>query len=284
MTRERLFVRLPGDGLDAPETSVPASTLEEIAVDAALGRWTSPVLAYRETFAPGQSMTERVLPDGATRLIVHLGDGGPRALVIGASIAPAVLTMRGKQHGLSMALRPGAVGALFDGLPASALAHEAVPLETLWPEHRALAHRLVEADDDRGRARLLATVLRARLGTSPAGHVMAARAAVLVDRSGGRRSVRSIAAEIGVSERRLQQLFAAHLGLTPRGWGRLCRMNACLRLLRGPRRGWAGVAADAGYYDQSHLVNELRALSGLTPTDLLALVSGSSKPESTAPG
>jgi AraC-like DNA-binding protein len=44
------------------------------------------------------------------------------------------------------------------------------------------------------------------------------------------------------------------------------------------RPGWAAVAADAGFYDQSHLANEFRALCGLTPTAFLQhTVSGSSK-------
>ncbi|KWT82727.1 MULTISPECIES: helix-turn-helix domain-containing protein [unclassified Variovorax] len=38
------------------------------------------------------------------------------------------------------------------------------------------------------------------------------------------------------------------------------------------------MAVDHGYYDQSHLANEFRALCGLTPTEFLGrTVSGSSK-------
>ena len=84
---------------------------------------------------------------------------------------------------------------------------------------------------------------------------------------------------IGVGERRLQQLFHAHVGLSPRAWSRLARMHGCLRALRlQPSPAWVDVALESGFYDQSHLVNEFRALCGVTPTEFMGhAVSGSSK-------
>jgi transcriptional regulator GlxA family with amidase domain len=105
------------------------------------------------------------------------------------------------------------------------------------------------------------------------------RAARLVAETGGRISVRALAAKLGLGERRLQQLFALHVGLSPRAWGRLARLQGCLRLLRErPGSGWAETALEAGYYDQAHLANEFRALCGLTPSSFLErTTSGSSK-------
>jgi AraC-like DNA-binding protein len=43
-------------------------------------------------------------------------------------------------------------------------------------------------------------------------------------------------------------------------------LHACLRALRrhaAPR--WSDVAIDAGFYDQSHLINEFQSLCGLPP-------------------
>jgi methylphosphotriester-DNA--protein-cysteine methyltransferase len=95
----------------------------------------------------------------------------------------------------------------------------------------------------------------------------AQHAARLIAESGGQRSPREAADAIGVGERRLQQLFHAHVGLAPRAWRRLARLHACLRALRrlsAPR--WSQVAIDAGFYDQSHLINEFQSLCGLPPT------------------
>ncbi|MFN3305466.1 MAG: helix-turn-helix domain-containing protein, partial [Roseateles sp.] len=91
--------------------------------------------------------------------------------------------------------------------------------------------------------------------------------------------VRALADELQLSERRLQQLFAAQLGLTPSAWRRLQRLHGTLRLLRtAETQPWAELALCAGYCDQSHLVNEFRTLCGLTPQQFLRrAVSGSSK-------
>jgi transcriptional regulator GlxA family with amidase domain len=106
-----------------------------------------------------------------------------------------------------------------------------------------------------------------------------ARHAAAQFQHGAPRSVRAVADAIGVGERRLQQLFRAHVGLPPRTWGRLARLHQCLRLLRAHTRpAWPELALEAGFCDQSHLVNEFRGLSGLTPEQFLQrAVSGSSK-------
>ena len=54
---------------------------------------------------------------------------------------------------------------------------------------------------------------------------------------------------------------------------RITSYNVCYtKLLRGPARRagagrptWSGIAALAGYADQSHLIREFKALAGLTP-------------------
>jgi AraC-like DNA-binding protein len=71
-----------------------------------------------------------------------------------------------------------------------------------------------------------------------------------------------------MSQRRFIQIFAAEVGLTPGHFGRVLRFRRALRAL--PTAGtpdWASIAADHGYFDQSHFIHDFRAFSGLTPTD-----------------
>lgn len=286
---ERLFLRLDDDPLHGPESSVPAGTLRSFSVGAALRGHVSHILLYRETFSEGREVHERVLPDGAVRLVFNFGDApsagegdGLAVEAIGASVAPVVVRLRREVEGLSVTLRPGAAAALL-GLPAGEIGGSAVHLDALWRgEGAELLERMVEAPDDAARVALLQAVLQRRLrdGDAVPGNATAAmHAAQLIAASGGRRPLREMATAVGVGERRLQQLFHAHVGLSPRAWSRLARMHGCLRALRRhPAPDWADVALEGGFYDQSHLVNEFRSLCGVTPTEFMGrAVSVSSK-------
>lgn len=278
---ERLFLRLDGDLSHGPETTVPADTLRSFAVGAQLGAHVSLILLYRETFADGAEVAERVLPDGAVRLVIHLGDGtpaGPAAgpqgsVAIGAAAAPVLLRWRrSRMHSISVALRPRAASALL-GVPAGELQGMTVALDAVWgPCFHALRERMVEQADDEARVALLRLWLEQRLSQSarPA-NPRAVQAAALLASSAGRMRPGEVAAAVGMGERRLQQIFRAEVGMSPKAWSRLARLHACLRALRsGPAAPpWAALAADGGFYDQAHLANEFRALCGLSPTEFL---------------
>jgi AraC-like DNA-binding protein len=267
---ERLFLRLPDDPLYAPETSVPAGTMREFPVPPALRDLVANVMTYREEIAPGCEVRERVLPDGATRLMFDLGDA-PAARIAGASAAPVLLSLSGRLHGVSITLRPGAAASLL-GVPATEIAGREVAASDLWGDAAdAWFVRMQEAGSDAARVSVVLAGLQRRLREADANGVAAARrAAELIGLAAGRLSVGEVATAVGVGERRLQQLFQLHVGLSPRAWSRLARMHECLRLLRQPAAlPWTQLALDAGYYDQSHLINEFRALCGMTPEQFL---------------
>lgn len=276
---ERLFLRLPDDPVQGPESGVPADSLRALPVPAALRAVVAHAMVYRETLDGAAPVTERVLPDGALRLVFGLGDR-PAAFVVGPSIRPAVLTLSGRMHGLSLTLRPGAALALF-GLPASELAEQAPALELLW---RCTADELVdqlaaeptEAAQVHSVWRLLAR--RVVLPASDSHRLVEAT----TQRIAGARGVLALpelTRLTGLGERRLQQLFSGQLGLSPRSVGRLARMQALVRTLRAAAEPeWAQLAADGGFSDQSHLIHEFRHLFGLTPSAYRRLaISGSSK-------
>lgn len=283
---ERLYLRLDGDGACAPGTGSPPGTLRDFALHPELHEHVSHIAVYREEHAT--PVTERVLPDGSVHLVFSFGDSplvdgrsGEAMAAVGASTRPALLTLHGRMHGISVGLDAAAAASLL-GCPAHEIAERAVALGELWGgEAAALYERLAEARDDATRIRLLQHELSRRIAASDTGSCRQARAATrLIAQAGGRRSPGEVARAVGLSDRRLQQLFRQHVGLSPRAFGRVARLHGCLReLRRSPAPRWAELAVDAGYFDQSHLVNEFRALCGLTPTLFLerSAVSQTSK-------
>lgn len=269
MASERLYLRLEGDPVHAPETTVPAGTLKAIAVPAPLRSCMANVIAYDETLPADADVRERVLPDGALRLIVDLVQG--RAQIAGPSVRPVLLAPRGRQQGLSLTLRPGASQVLF-GVPAHALAERVVDWESLvTARHRSLPQLWREAPTEALRTRLLLSTLRGLMRPAdPAPLDQALQAAALLRTTASPPRVADVAAAVGLGERRLQQVFRAQLGLSPRSWRRLARLHACLLRLRGAGlQPWSELALESGFYDQAHLVREFQALCGLTPGQFL---------------
>ena len=279
-SRERLFLRLDGDAPTAPETTVPGGTLRDIAVPAALRAIVAHVTAYEERFADGTETVERVVPDGAARVLISLHGDAPSVLVAGASTQPAVVRMRGHVHGLSVTLRPGATRALL-GTPADALAGEVIPWEQLAPAaHRELPAALAMLPDAAARiAHALDALQALQRATRRDEQRLLDRATRHLAHSTDRRPVRALATELSLSERRVQQLFATHLGLTPSAWRRLQRVHGAIRLLRARAAPeWSRLALHAGYYDQAHFINDFRAHVGLTPGQFRARIADSSNP------
>lgn len=61
--------------------------------------------------------------------------------------------------------------------------------------------------------------------------------------------------------------FRAATGLTPKTYARLRRLQRLLQALPGEGSvDWARLAVEHGYYDQSHLVHEFSAITGITPS------------------
>jgi AraC-like DNA-binding protein len=79
--------------------------------------------------------------------------------------------------------------------------------------------------------------------------------------------VDQLAAATGSSVRRLQRLFAEHVGIGPKWVIRRYRLREVTeRMAAGGRVSWAGLAGELGYADQAHLVRDFVDLFGESPT------------------
>jgi AraC-like DNA-binding protein len=223
---------------------------------------------------------QRVLPDGCTALLFswRAGSDVVAAQVVGAMTRAVVTPSATPGQLLGIRLQPWAARTVLD-VPADELRDRAVDLESVWgAEGRRLRERLANARcrDERLRvveAQLVRRMARARYA-APAS-VLAAVGNLLA--SGGAGSIRALATQVGAGERFLERAFEAHVGLSPKGLARICRLQAAVRALDSNAD--AELAASAGYADQSHLIREFRALSGLTPRQLAAeRLSDSSNP------
>jgi AraC-like DNA-binding protein len=161
-------------------------------------------------------------------------------------------------------LSPEGAARLFGGA-VPALSGQMVSLDDLWPREAAdLADRLAEAPGWPERLVLMEGFLAPRL---LAGQGLAPEIAFAwrcLAATHGRARIGAIAARTGWSRTRLSGRFRAGIGLSPKGVGRILRLQRATALGR-TGLGWAEIAAEAGYADQSHLTRDFTALAGRPP-------------------
>ncbi len=143
-------------------------------------------------------------------------------------------------------------------------AGQLVGLAELWGRDGAvLRDRLLDAAEPRRQLAVLEEVLLGQLtGPPPHGRAIG-HAAIELGR--GRR-VGDVGAELGLSPRTFTRRFRDHTGLTPKRFARIQRLQRLLAAVEPAHPvDWARLAAEHGYCDQAHLIDDFRELTGLTP-------------------
>ncbi len=222
-----------------------------------------------------QPVDERILPDGAAHLVFVMPTESGReahAVLLGASASATRVQLEGSLRHVEVELHAGATMALF-GIAAADLSERAVSLEDVSASLMQEIFESIGGADGPLEAAAIAArrVLARRLDAQERPPPIVGAAIARIRGSSGRLRVRDLADELGVSERRLEQLFRLHVGLSPKRAMRLARFQRLLmRCAASTERpaSWARVALEAGFADQSHLSNDVHAISGLTPVAL----------------
>jgi AraC-like DNA-binding protein len=78
-----------------------------------------------------------------------------------------------------------------------------------------------------------------------------------------------VAAACGVTIRTLARAFERSMGMTPKTLARVVRLGEAAASLRGGASA-ADAAAASGYFDQAHMANDFRTMTGRSPSRWLA--------------
>jgi AraC-like DNA-binding protein len=237
-----------------------------------------------------QHAKERVLPSGCAQLFVNLQEDRfrvydpqdhdkcinfPGCLMSGPHSEFVVIDTANQASIIGIAFKPGGSFPFFNS-PVSDLHNLQAPLELLWGRQAGyLREQLLEAKTSEARFRLLEQYLLAQAGWpgAPAFDRHPAVAFALKELRGSMRprTVSEVTDQIGLSARRFIQVFSEEVGLTPKLYCRVRRLQEALGQVSKTRTvDWAALAARSGYFDQAHFIHDFRAFSGLNPTTYLA--------------
>lgn len=219
------------------------------------------------------------LPRPEIHLVARFGpetQDGPDVHVLGVGERVRRKLIRRGQRMVMARLRLGAHAEVLT-VPATAVAGRVVALDALWGDaavrrlreclasarnlteaanvlERAIADRATRFEDHDAIRANLVRAAAARLPSAP---------------------VASVAEALAVSERHLRRVFRETVGVGPKTFARLARFHRAVSAASATNdASWARIAADAGYFDQAHLIAEFRAIAGVTPRALLRELRG----------
>ena len=236
-----------------------------------IGHWCSKGVGYRSRALPRGAVTvvfdvgqrqrlDFYAADGHTRLCV------PPAFITGSHSSSYVSDITADEPVMAIHFRPGGAFPFF-GIPLGDLEDAYVGLEQVWGcDGRELHERLIETPSAATRFSVLEEFLLSRPWFVVHRHpgVAAAMAAIEDNPSVRMAAVRGL---VGMSTKRLIASFRAEVGLSPKSYARVRRFQAALRLLSTGTASGGRIAADVGYFDQSHFVREFRSFTAMTPTE-----------------
>jgi len=85
-----------------------------------------------------------------------------------------------------------------------------------------------------------------------------------IQKTNGRITVSQLARKNFITTRQLQRLFHLHLAITPKAFINFVRYQSAIQLLNTKRTRLLDIACACGYYDHTHLANEIKKYTGAT--------------------
>lgn len=234
---------------------------------------------------------ERIFPDGTFKLVFNLANDEFRiydsretgacrtfagAMLSRPSGSPFVTDSEEESSILGVNFRLGGV-LPFLGFEAGDAGDSHVDLrDVCGADATALHIRLSECSRPEDRFRILENWLIGRMARVQRrgrechrSEVLAALDALGSPQPGSR--TREVAREVGLSERRFIEVFTAEVGMKPKLFSRVRRFQHARSLIdrNVMTVGWATIAAECGYCDQSHLIRDFEIFTGFTPVEYL---------------
>jgi AraC-like DNA-binding protein len=219
------------------------------------------------TMESSASFCHRVLPDGCADIIFSRDSGKASLTAVGTMTQFADFQIPPGQLTVGMRFRPGMWAEHF-GVPSPEITDRLLPLEDLWGARgRALLMQMADAASPRQCAEVLGWALRPAASRTPI-----QRALAWMEANPGCISLDDVAYQAGLSPRQFRRICLRQTGISPKLLARVLRFRKALAQVQSQAGEHAGLAADCGYFDQSHFIAEFQRFAGQTPAAYLRAV------------
>lgn len=182
----------------------------------------------------------------------------------GMAYYPFELRMHRIRRALTIQFHPQSLFALFK-ISAAELSDKRIPIHQL---SSSLHNRLVELINSNSSSEAVLTQVSqifSRFLAEPSPDLRVAHGIRKIIQSKGTMRIPDLAREVNVSTRRLQQLFKLQVGLSPKRYSKIVRLqyHTYKLLVNTPLQ----CIVPDGYYDQSHFIHDIKSQTGMLPAE-----------------
>ena len=205
-----------------------------------------------------------VPPDGCVDIVFSPGFG---LRVVGAMTTEQRFTLDAGAQTVGVRFRPGMARAILRISPAE-FTDTFVEIQDLWPQRgKELLTQLGELQS--ASHRIAALHQAVKLPEAVINPVE--RAIQTICLTHGNVNLDDLASQANLSPRQFRRRCHEEAGLTPKHLCRILRFRRARQLARlSPKTNWAKIAAEAGYFDQAHLIRDFHEFTGRTPMSVLS--------------
>jgi AraC-like DNA-binding protein len=236
-----------------------------------------------EVPAESNPQRQRIIPDGTIEMAFILGDDikryisgdefiiQPRAMVLGQTIEPFFIEPTGYVNTFAIRFYPYGF-ANFVATPLKDLVNKETPLELLFGEKTAkdLEIKMIEATNSNERIEIIETFLINRLNEKSTINSIVKTTIDVLLATNGSASISKILKEDLSKRRQLERNFIKQIGVSPKQFGKVIRLQTALKLLLNKKKeNLTEIAYESEYFDQAHFIKDFKAFTGINPKDFL---------------
>ena len=205
---------------------------------------------------------------------VHVVFEEPRSRAWGISTRKFSRMLEGRSHVFGIKFTPGGFFP-FLRRSVSSLAACSMPVEEIFgSEVKTLESTILATENEDEMKAAADTFLLDRKPQADEKVDEARRLVARILRDPDILTVEDLSASAGVSVRSLQRLFSRYVGVSPKWVIRRYRLHELLEQMHsGKQLQWSQLALDLGYFDQAHLINDFKSITGYAPTEYPGLES-----------
>jgi AraC-like DNA-binding protein len=249
----------------------------------------SPILApfikqywmVRNQLPSGDSYIQRIVPNGLMELSFYLGSkpkfikNGNQHVLDNSLLTGQLLNFFDVEISdtldlFSISFQPQGAMRLFD-LPLNELINETISYKSIFGSAiSAIEERLFYADTFEDRVKVIEYFLYEKL-VKKHDYTDLQRidsCVMMINNSHGNIRVEDLASETCLSRKQFERVFLKSVGISPKQFLRVVRFqNAIYQKQLNAKQSLTNLALDCGYYDQSHMINDFKSLSGTPPKE-----------------